>query len=100
MGKFGKGRRKEKLTFEQKMQQEDPEFTSSVDGLNVAQLEARIANYQKELQDSEEHKAQNQPLKDAQAELKQLTGPYSDVRKAVKKKTRYLISTIRSKGGA
>lgn len=97
--RFQKGP-KQKLTFEQKLEKEDSEFTDSVRGLDIPQLEARIAKYQKELQDSEEHKAQNAPLKEAQANVKELSGGYSDCRKDVKKKTRYLISMIRSKGGA
>lgn len=94
----GKGK-KIPLTFEQKMREEDPEFCDSVDGLSIQQLEARIANYQKDLQDSEEHKANNEALRDAKTEVEMIAGPYRDVKKAIQKKTRYIISTIRSKGG-
>ena len=91
--------RKTPLTFEQKMEKEDPEFTDSVQSLTTQQLEARIANYQKELQDSEEHKANNTALRDAKRELDTIAGPYRDVRKSIQKKTRYIISMIRAKGG-
>ena len=81
------------------VQSEYPEFADEVLALNVEQLEKRIANYQKELADSEEHKANNEVLKSVKAQYDELKGPYEDVKKAVKLKTKYLVSLIREKGG-
>lgn len=75
------------------------EFKEEVDRLTIPQLEARIANMQKQLEDSEAHKEQNVPLQDAKAVVKELSGPYNDVKKAVKTKTKYIIALIREKGG-
>jgi len=91
--------KKEPLTFAAKVQKEFPEFTDEVDRLDVQALKNRIATYASELSESEDHKENNEALKDAQSEVKLITGPYSDVKKAVAKKTRYLLSLIKDKGG-
>lgn len=75
------------------------EFKEEVDRLSVAQLEARITNMQKALEDSEDHKEQNVALQQAKDEVKMISGPYNDVKKAVKVKTKYVIALIREKGG-
>lgn len=87
------------LTFAQKVEKELPEFSAEVAGLDVQAMKNRIAGYAKELEDSETHKEENQDLIDAQAEVSLLTGPYKDVRKAVRMKTRYLLGLIKEKGG-
>ena len=87
------------LTFAQKVEKELPEFTAEVAGLDVQAIKNRIANYAKELEDSEQHKENNQELADAQAEVTTLAGPYKDVRKAVRMKTRYLLGLMKEKGG-
>jgi hypothetical protein len=86
-------------TLREKTEKEFPDFVKEVDGLNIQEMEKRISNYAKELEDSEQHKEDNQALKDAHAEVTELAGPYKDVKKAVKVKTRYLIASIREKGG-
>lgn len=75
------------------------EFKEEVDTLNISQLEARISNYQKALDESEEHKKENEALKQAKAEVSLLEGPYNDVKKAVQVKTKYIIELIKEKGG-
>jgi len=75
------------------------EFKDEVDRLNIPQLEARISSYQKQLDESEEHKKNNDALNHVKAEKAELEGPYNDVKKAVKIKTKYLIELIKEKGG-
>lgn len=87
-------------TLLEKVDVEFPGFAEEVLSANVPQLEKRISDMQKALEDSEQHKAQNQDLKDASAELENLRGPYKDVKKAVGLKTKFLVSLIREKGGA
>lgn len=91
--------RKEKLTFEAKVQKDMPEFTSEVDGLDIQTLKNRIATYARELSESEECKENDDELKSATVELKELGAPYREVKKAVATKTRYLLSRIKEKGG-
>lgn len=75
------------------------EFKEEVDRLSVSQLNERITKMQKQLQESEEHKEQNVALQNAKAEVKELSGPYNDVKKAVSVKTKYIIALIKEKGG-
>jgi hypothetical protein len=75
------------------------EFKEEVDSLSIAQLESRITTMQKGLEESEEHREANEPLRRAKDEVAELNGPYNDVRKAVKIKTKYIIQLLRSKGG-
>jgi len=75
------------------------EFLGEVQGLSVEKLEDRIANLQKQLDESEEHKKENQALKDAKYEVSLIEGPYNDVKKAVQVKTKVLIELIKEKGG-
>ncbi|NJO48297.1 MAG: hypothetical protein HC840_01115 [Leptolyngbyaceae cyanobacterium RM2_2_4] len=76
------------------------EFEGEVLGLSVEQLKNRIAQMQKDLDESEEHKKDNQALADAKSEVAMIEGPYNDVKKAVKVKTKFLIELIKEKGGA
>lgn len=76
------------------------EFESSVLGLSVTQMKERIAQMQKDLDESEEHKKENQALSNLKSEVATIEGPYNDVKKAVKIKTKYLIELIKEKGGA
>lgn len=95
---MAKGQKQPK-TLREKTEKEYPDFVKEVDGLNIQDMEKRISNYAKALEDSEQHKEDNTVLASAHAEVAELMGPYKDVKKAVKVKTRYLIQQIREKGG-
>ncbi len=75
------------------------EFKEEVDSLSVPVLEARITRMQKDLDESEEHRKENVALNNAKDEVKELSGPYNDVKKAVQVKTKYIIELIKEKGG-
>ena len=75
------------------------EFKEEVDSLGVDALEERIVNMQKGLDESRAHKEENIALRNAKDEVAELNGPYSDVEKAVKIKTKYIIELIKEKGG-
>lgn len=83
----------------EKVDNEHPGFADEVSGLSVQQLEKRIADYQKSLEDSEQHKAANDVLQTAKAQVKELNAPYAEVRKAISLKTRFLVQLVREKGG-
>lgn len=74
-----------------------PDFTQEVDNLSSAELEARIVRMQQTLDESEMHREGNDSLKQARATLTELSGPYNDVKKAVKLKTRYIIELLKEK---
>ncbi len=75
------------------------EFIDEVVGLSVKALEDRIVNLQKGLDESRAHKEENIALRTAKEEVAELNGPYADVEKAVKVKTKYIIELIKEKGG-
>lgn len=75
------------------------EFKETVDRMSVKDLEGRITQMQKDLADSEEHRENNKVLKDAKDKVSELSGPYNDVKKAIKVKTKYIIELIKEKGG-
>lgn len=75
------------------------EFKEEVDPLSIEVLEARISKMQKGLDESREHKKNNEALKKVSSEKSELEGPYKDVENAVKVKTKYIIELIKEKGG-
>lgn len=95
--------KKENLTFEQKMEKEFPEFTDSVNTMNLQKMELELARYTKELQDSEEAKKAAKELETVKThlyELEKVFGPFKDFKRDVNKKIKYLIKVSRSKGGS
>ncbi len=91
--------KKEALTFEAKVQKEMPEFALEVAKLDVQALKNRIATYARELSESEDQKENDDDLKSAILQAKEMGAPYRDVKKAVATKTRYLLGLIKDKGG-
>jgi len=81
-----------------KTQKEYPDFCNEVNSLTSEQLKARIVQLQQALSESEEHKNSNEVLQAAKAEIKELSGPYRDVKKAVKSKTAYILELLRNQG--
>ena len=76
---------------------EFPEFVNEVNNLTPEDLKFRIARLQQTLSESEQHKEDNDALKDARNELAAISAPYRDVKKAVKLKTAYILELLRSK---
>lgn len=74
------------------------EFKEEVDRQSAQELEDYIVRLQKGLDESRLHKEENVALKNAKDEVAQLSGPYNDVEKAVKIKTKYLIELLKEKG--
>lgn len=81
-----------------KVQKEYPDFCSEVDKLDAGALKARIVGLQQALEESEAHKEANEALQQAREALKELSGPYRDVKKAVKLKTKYILDLIKERG--
>ena len=75
------------------------EFIETVDSLSTEQLEARITQMQKDLEESEIHREENTVLNDLKEQVSMISGPYNDVKKAVKTKTSYIIALIKERGG-
>lgn len=88
-----------KKNIQEKVQKEYPDFVTTVDGLSVADLESKLANYAKEQQKVDEAQENDEDLERAKAEVSELAGPYRDARKALKLKMRYIVELIKDKGG-
>lgn len=87
-----------KKSVKEQVQDKYKDFASEVEGLSAAALKARVVVYQQQLAESEAHKEANESLSRARAEVTELAGPYNDVKKAVKLKTKYLLDLISEKG--
>ncbi len=86
------------MSVKEKAQKDYPDFTIEVDTLSVEQLEDRIVGMQKALEESEEHKENNKDLKASRAAVLELSGPYRDIKKAVRLKTKYILELLAEKG--
>lgn len=86
----------------EKVDDKYPEYANEVAGLNVQQLDQRIAELQKTLEDAAKfHEDKNsEAITGLRAQLKDLNADFGDVKKAVALKTKFLVSLVREKGGA
>lgn len=88
-------------TLLEKVDSKYPKYSAEVVGLNVQQLDQRIADMQKTLEDAANFKEEKngEAIKSLKAQLKDLNADYGEVRTAVALKTKFLVSLIREKGG-
>lgn len=89
-----------KKSVQEKVQTEFPEFSTEVAALTEDQLNGRLATLAKNLEESETAKENDGALEDAQALSSELSAPYKDVKKAIRLKTKYIISLLNDKGKA
>lgn len=81
------------------VQEKYPEFTPTVDGLSLADLENKLSTYAKEAEKVLEAMEDDEELEQAKASVTELRGPYTDAKKAIRLKMRYIIALIKDKGG-
>lgn len=82
------------------VQKKFPEFTEVVDALSVDDLEKRLSQYAKEQEAVEDAKEADEALAQAKLQVSEYSQPYSDAKKAIRFKTKYLIALIGDKGGS
>ena len=82
-----------------KVQKDYPDFAAEVQGLDADAIKARIVQLQSALEESEAFREADESLARAKEEVKQLSAPYNEVRKAVRQKTSYLVQLLNDKGG-
>lgn len=88
-----------KKSLQEKVQEELPEFASEVAGASVQDLNNRLAELAKASEQSEQAKEDDEELIEAQAHASELAAPYRDAKKMIRLKSRYIIATIKEKGG-
>jgi hypothetical protein len=81
------------------IEKDHKEFAEAVAGLSVKDLEARLLSYAKEQENVAEHLENNEIINTLKEQLKEAKAPYSDAKKAISLKSRYLIALIKEKGG-
>src|SRR5258708_7792475 len=98
---MAKGKRSPK-SLQEKVDEKYPQYSGEVMGLGVPQLDQRIAELRKTLDDAAQFQEEKngEAMKSLAAQLKDLRADYGDVKKAVALKTKYLVSLVREKGGA
>lgn len=77
-----------------------PEFPEVVDSLSVDDLEKRLSQYAKEAENVQDAKEADEALEEAKNQVSEYSAPYSDAKKAIRLKMRYLIALIGDKGGS
>ena len=78
------------LAIRDKAQKDYPEFTDSVDSLQLAELEKNMLTLAKYREETELAKKKDEALEKAKNEVKELQAPYNDALKALKIKMAYL----------
>jgi len=91
---------KQKKSFSEKIQDEMPEFADEVAGLNVPDLNARLAAIARAQQENDEKQEEDEELQEARTTASELAKAYTEPKKALKLKTKYIVKLIKEKGGA
>jgi DNA-binding ferritin-like protein len=89
---------KNKKSIQEKVEKDFPEFAEESRTLSVDQLNNKLATLAKGLEESETAKENDTDLENAQALVAELSAPYKDVKKAIRFKTKYIISLLGDKG--
>ena len=89
---------RQKKTIQEVIQSEFPEFVDETNGLTVDELNRRLATLAKNLEESETAKEQDRDLEDAKSTVSELSAPYRDAKKALRTKSKYIISLLKEKG--
>lgn len=88
-----------KKSLQEKVQEDMPEFAAEVASLSVQDLNNRLATLAKGSEENEQAQEDDEDLEKARAEASELAAPYRDAKKAIRLRSRYVISLIREKGG-
>lgn len=87
-----------KKDIQTKIREEMPEFAEACQSLDIAQLNARLAQNVKDIERVQEAKDADAKLQDARDEAKQYALPYSDAKKALKMKAKYILILLKERG--
>lgn len=87
-----------KLSISDKVRKEHPEFVEEVVGLSLEDLRIRLARHSKQIVEIEDSKETDLELATAKENAKILASPYSEAKKAITHKTRFIVELIKEKG--
>lgn len=89
--------KEKKMSLMDKVRKEMPEFVAEVSALDKVDLNGRLAQLAKDLQDVQDEKEADEDLEASQAEARELSAPYRDAKKALSMKSQYIIALAKEK---
>ncbi len=89
---------KTKKNIQQTVQEELPEFAAEVASLDTDALNLRLSQLAKDLDEVEQAQDNDIGLEQARANASELAAPYRESKKAVKTKSKYIISLLKDRG--
>ncbi len=84
-----------KKSIQEKVQEQFPEFFDSVASLSSVELDQRLAELAKDNEKVLDSKDADEALQEAREQAKVLNAPYNDSLKAVRLKSKYIISLLK-----
>lgn len=90
---------KTKKSLQEKVKAEFPEFYEECQSLNVDALNGRLAQAAKDAQSTEEAKEADEEYQAAKQAASDMGSPYRDAKKAIKLRSKFIIATIKDRGG-
>lgn len=88
-----------KINVKNKVEKNYPEFVNEVASMPLPSLEKRLSTYAKENEKVQTALEENEKINDTKELLSELKGPFTDAKKAIRLKTKYIIELIKEKGG-
>lgn len=89
---------KNKPNVQTQVQKEMPEFAAEASSLSPEGLVNRVVQCSKDAEEVDNAKEADEGLQQAKEEARLLGAPYSDAKKAIKLKIRYLLALLEEKG--
>lgn len=90
--------KKQHVDIMKKVAKEFPEFVDSVNGLTTEEINGRLAQAVKDLQEANESEEADDALTQLRNDARSAGAPYRELRKAIKLKSGYLIATLKERG--
>ena len=88
---------KTKISTEDKIRKDNPEFVAEVSKLDTLALEKRLSDLAKGAEEVEDAKEADETLESARSNVIELAAPYRDAKKSIRLKMRYIISILKEK---
>lgn len=84
--------------FSDKLREEMPEFVAEVLSAKDADLDARLAELAKGLEEVRNSQEEDEGLAEAKAKATELGAPYRESKKAISAKSRFIVEVLKERG--
>lgn len=91
-------KQQKKKNIQDVVRAEYPEFVEEVTSLTAEQLNTRLAQLAKDNEALQDTKETDEGLNEAREVVSQLAAPYTEGKKVIRHKSRYLISLLKERG--